>query len=99
MESMEELFRRIIREELMSVINGDKKDDKTPIYYTVSEAADVLRVSRVTIYNLHNKGKLEFYKIGGRTLINSCELHDSISNNLIGKYMHYKENEDLKIED
>lgn len=43
--------------------------------YTLSEAVELLRVSRGSVYRLIRSGQLEVVKIGGRTLVRDAELH------------------------
>lgn len=45
-----------------------------PEFITLSEASELLRVSKVTIHSYINKEMFKAYKIGRRTLIEKTEL-------------------------
>jgi len=49
---------------------------KSPLddYRTINEAAEFLRCSRSTVYALHDQGKLELVKHGGRTFVSEASL-------------------------
>jgi excisionase family DNA binding protein len=49
-----------------------------PLVYTVAEAADVLRISRRSLYGLFGSGELRSITIGARRLVASADLHDYI---------------------
>jgi len=46
----------------------------TPEFLTLSEASQLLRVSKVTIHSYINRELFTCYKVGGRTLIEKSEL-------------------------
>ena len=50
-------------------------------YLTIKEVMDFLKVSRSTIYNWKNSGKLRFYKIGKLVRIKREELERFIESN------------------
>jgi len=43
-------------------------------YYSVTETAKILNVSRVTLYTWKKEGKIKFVKIGARNKISESEL-------------------------
>jgi excisionase family DNA binding protein len=45
-----------------------------PKLYTMEEAADVLRLSRTTVFRMHQRGKLRVVKFGRRTLVEASEI-------------------------
>jgi len=47
--------------------------------YRIDEAADVLRVSRSSIYNMIRDGRLKSVKIAGRTIIARSEIERLLS--------------------
>jgi len=42
--------------------------------FTIPEAADYLRISRATVYNIAKTGKLKLTKIGSRTVIRGMDI-------------------------
>jgi excisionase family DNA binding protein len=44
-------------------------------FYTIKEVADLLRISKPTLYRLMSSGKLKAVKLGGRTLFKESELN------------------------
>jgi excisionase family DNA binding protein len=40
----------------------------------MEEAADVLRISRTTVFRMHQRGKLRVVKFGRRTLVEASEI-------------------------
>lgn len=72
-----------------AMVNLQKKNEvEIPRYYTVNEAAVILRVSRVTIYNLFKKDRIQPLKIGGRTLIAADALDKAVESKQVFKYKH-----------
>lgn len=55
----------------------DKKD-----YFTVKELADLLRVSRITVFNRIKSGKIKAKKIGRNYIIYQKDLMDLSTNQL-----------------
>ena len=49
-----------------------------PEFITLSEASELLRVSKVTIHSYINRELFKAYKIGRRTLIEKSELLNSV---------------------
>lgn len=47
----------------------------TRIAYSPTEAAQVLGITRASIYNMINRGELRRYKVGRLTRINAAEVH------------------------
>lgn len=43
--------------------------------YTIPEAADFLKVTRQTVYNLINRGELRRFKVGRSTRIPAADVH------------------------
>jgi excisionase family DNA binding protein len=48
--------------------------------FTIGEVAEMLRVSKPTVYRLMSGGELKCVKIGGRTLFKESELKRFIDN-------------------
>lgn len=48
------------------------------LLYTPNKAADILKVTRQTIYNMVNDGRLEAIKIGGRLRIKAKSIAQRI---------------------
>lgn len=59
---------------MMGVMATQQDVPHQPLAYTVSEAADQLRISRSSIYRLIDRNELATAKIGKRRLI----LHDDV---------------------
>lgn len=49
--------------------------------YTVSEAAERLKVSKPTLYKLFNSGKLEFFWVGGLRRVTEEQIENYIREN------------------
>lgn len=49
--------------------------------YTPQEVADMLRVSRTTVYTYLNEGKLDHYKVGSKIRISENQLKQFIGGN------------------
>jgi excisionase family DNA binding protein len=49
------------------------------VFLTVEEAADFLRISRVSIYRWIAQGRLKKFKVGSRTLLRRDDVHALIS--------------------
>lgn len=48
--------------------------DFNQLFYTIDEAAEVLRVHKNTIYNLVRNKKIEHYRVGNQIRITAKEL-------------------------
>lgn len=83
-------FQQIVDATVVQAMAKLQKNNELekPRYYTVNEAADILRVNRVTIYNLFKKDKIQPLKIGGRTLIAADALDKAVNAKQIFKYQH-----------
>lgn len=53
-----------------------------PVVYRVDEAAEALRISRDTIYELIRSGRLRTIKLGARRLVPVVALHEYVSGEL-----------------
>jgi len=51
----------------------------TPIFYTVNETMEILRIGRSLFYELVNSKKLKIVKLSGKTLIRKDDLDAFIS--------------------
>jgi excisionase family DNA binding protein len=49
-------------------------DESRPSCFTVSEAAQYLRISRALLYQLIRSGRIRTVKIGTRTIVRGAEL-------------------------
>ena len=58
---------------------------KGKIYLTVKEACELIRISRVTLHRMINKGMVPSYKIGGKRLFNRRELIEWVKSQREGK--------------
>lgn len=45
------------------------------IAYTVPEACAAIGIGRTKLYALRNENKVDFRKVGGRTLVTAASLH------------------------
>ena len=60
----------------------DPQKDSTDVYLTVYEVAEMLRVSRRTIYRWMENGKIRFFQaMGGATRVPLSELNRFIKEN------------------
>ncbi len=50
----------------MSKIDGVKIE---PLFFRISEACEILRLSRSTLYKMKAENRLRFSRLGGRTLV------------------------------
>lgn len=66
-----------VREIIRSEINLIQKKESIE-YITVKEAADLLRVAEVTIFDYFNRGVLKKRKIGRRTLILKRDILEAV---------------------
>jgi len=48
--------------------------EPSPPCFTVTEAAQYLRISRALLYQLIRKGRIKTIKIGARTIVRGAEL-------------------------
>lgn len=64
-------------------ISDVKKGDKNmePLTLTVTEAAQLLRISRNSAYNLAKEGKLPTVKLGRRLLVPTKALNELLAGN------------------
>jgi excisionase family DNA binding protein len=46
-----------------------------PLAISISEAAKVLGLGRTSIYGMMSDGRLEWFKLGRRTLIKTASIH------------------------
>ena len=53
-----------------------------PVVYRVDEAAEALRISRDTVYELIRSGRLRTIKVGTRRLVPLVALHEYVSGEL-----------------
>lgn len=53
-----------------------------PVVYRVDEAAEALRISRDTIYELIRSGRLRTIKVGTRRLVPLVSLHEYVGGEL-----------------
>ena len=53
-----------------------------PVVYRVEEAAEALRLSRDTVYELIRSGRLRTIKVGSRRLVPVVALHEYIADAL-----------------
>lgn len=74
--SLDDAFRRMLREELASALAGFRVP---PLTYTVEQAADALGCSESTVRNLMRSGELRSYKIGSLTRISVDALRDYLA--------------------
>lgn len=51
----------------------------TPVFYTVTETMEILRIGRSLFYELVNSKKLKIVKLSGKTLIRKQDLDAFIS--------------------
>ena len=58
---------------------------KEKVYLTVKEACELIRMSRVTLHRLINKGMVPSYKVGGKRLFNRRELIQWVKSQREGK--------------
>lgn len=49
--------------------------------YSVNEASEATSLGRTSIYGLINSGALKAVKVGGRTVIPACSLHQLVGVN------------------
>ncbi|CAN5774964.1 hypothetical protein BH24CHL6_BH24CHL6_08700 [soil metagenome] len=66
-------------DELVSALAEPAPADTVQRLYTVSEAAEALRVARSTLYGLVSAGRLKSHRVGGRRLIASSDLTEFLS--------------------
>lgn len=68
-------------DEIYSFIRELKnKSESNKKWFTASEAADYLGVSQSSVYNLKKYGKLDFEKVGKKTVINKEQLDKLLIN-------------------
>ena len=72
----EEDLRTIIREELSQITKYDQAPKKE--IYTISDLADVLSVSKVTIHKWKKEGKISFYRIEGRVYFRKEDVFNAL---------------------
>ncbi len=59
-----------------------------PQYYDVEELAELLHVTKTTVYNLAHDGRLRPLKVGRKTVFNRAHVQDAIKAGLLGRYVH-----------
>ena len=81
-------FEKAVAEQVAKVLSEREQQKPCPRYYTVVEAAEILRVSRMTIYNLIKRGKLSPLKVGRRTLVDANSFDSAVESQQIFRYQH-----------
>lgn len=76
-DDLTHIIRAAIAEKLDRVILDQPKPKKGK-YLTRKEAAEKLRISLTTLYNLTKTGKLRGLRVGGRVVYHSDELEASL---------------------
>jgi excisionase family DNA binding protein len=56
-----------------------EEENKIPVYYTIAEVCEILKVTKTSLYNYtHKKGWLKFKKIGKRVLFARQDVIDAL---------------------
>lgn len=63
----------------MSHFNSNQESPLPRLVYTIQEACAVSTLSRATLYNHINAGRLVAVRVGGRTLVPAKSLHKLIA--------------------
>lgn len=67
--------------------NGDNSGGE---YLTRAEVCNLLHISKVTFHDWANKGLLQTFKAGSRTLVKAAELRQKVESGEIKRYKHSK---------
>lgn len=61
-----------------------------PRWYTVEDMMELFKVSRATVYNWKESGKIKPYKVeeGGSIYFDQAEVREAVKNGSLGKYIH-----------
>lgn len=87
-ETFNSFFEKAVAEQVAKALADREQQKPCPRFYTVEEAAEILRVSRVTIYNLFKRGKLSPLKVGRRTLVDANSFDSAVESQQIFRYQH-----------
>lgn len=58
---------------------GKKSGSLQPVAYTITNACQLLSISRSTLYLLASRGELRLIKVAGRTLVPASEISRLVS--------------------
>lgn len=77
LEELEYLIRRVVTEAFREELSKTKSKEKDGPLLSIVQAALLLGVSKVTIWNYRKQGKIKARKIGRRVLFDKKELLDA----------------------
>jgi excisionase family DNA binding protein len=77
----EQALRKILKEEISSLVKQIKNDSTEDDiqYIKIGEVCRILKISRVTVYQLVKNKELDIYKSGRRTYFSKNQVHALIT--------------------
>jgi len=71
---VEDFLRGIVREEVEKTLEADHKKERPQKMYTRAEAAEVLKISKVTLWQKVKTGEIHAQRVGRRVLFAEQEI-------------------------
>ena len=72
-------------QEIKSLVSGFCKPEPEEELLTFNEGCELLKCSRVTVWNYAKQGKIKTYKIGNKVFMKRSELMEVITSNITKK--------------
>lgn len=74
-EDLKQIMREAVRDEMKDFIQQQEAEP----YVTIQEGADILKVTKPTMYEYKRQGLIKFLKIGNRTLIKRADIINALT--------------------
>ena len=84
-EAIVEMVTERMKEEIANSIK-----DKEPRYYSRKEAAEILKVTLQTLYNMTKNGMITAKKIGRKVIYDADALDEAVKEQRVYKYKRYR---------
>ena len=72
--AIESWLRNTVRDEMERTLAADHQKQKPTVQYSREETANMLGISKVTLWEMEKKGKIKATRIGRRVLFDESEI-------------------------